>query len=287
MPMGRREQVLFQAHTALVVIIGLTVPVWGQAQPARRCGKIKNIRVQGRLRGGAGVGKEKMPGMPRKRFDQELTELHEELAGLGNQVDDRMEKTILALRSMDLELAREVAGSDNEIDHLEHQLESECLSLIALQQPIAKDLRVIAACLKVLTDIEREADQCADICEIICTGELNPNSLVLSHVLQMMEAARTMFRRAMNVFISRDVAEAEDICRSDDFVDNLFSKVILEVSAGLRESANVLGEVDLLLITKYAERMADHATNIAEWVIYIETGEHPDLNHEQTEQEPV
>ena len=222
--------------------------------------------------------------MTRKLFDQELNELHEELTELGNLVDERMEKTIQALRNMDLELAHEVASSDSEIDHKEHELEGECLSLIALQQPIAKDLRTIAACLKVLTDIEREGDQCADICEIICTGELNPNSLVLNHVLQMMEAARTMFRRAMNVFISRDLAEAEDICRSDDFVDNLFSKVILEVSNGLQESGNVLGEVDMLLITKYAERMADHATNIAEWVIYIETGEHPDLNHSEGEE---
>ena len=87
-----------------------------------------------------------------------------------------------------------------------------------------------------------------------------------------------VFRRAMDVFISRDVEEAKDICASDDYVDNLFSKVILEISSTIAQSSNVMGDVDLLLITKYAERMADHATNIAEWVIYIETGEHPDLN---------
>lgn len=90
-----------------------------------------------------------------------------------------------------------------------------------------------------------------------------------------------MFRRAMEVFLTRDVQEAEEICRMDDVVDNLFAKVIRDAAEGLPSSTNAMGEVDLLLIAKYAERMGDHATNIAEWVIYIETGTHPDLNHSE------
>ncbi len=216
--------------------------------------------------------------MPRKLFDHELEELVREMTDLGNTVDDRFEKTIECLRTVDIEKAKYVAEHDFEIDRKEHKIEIVCLNLIALQQPIAKDLRMIAACLKILTDIEREGDQCADICEILSTGQVYGNSLVVSKIIQMMEAARDMFRRAMDVFISRDVKEAEDICKSDDFVDNMFSKIILEISSTITQSSNVMGDVDLLLITKYAERLADHATNIAEWVIYIETGEHPDLN---------
>lgn len=110
-------------------------------------------------------------------------------------------------------------------------------------------------------------------------GELNTNSLAISHVVQMMEAARAMFRSAMDVFLSRDVEAAREVCLSDDNVDSMFAKIILEVCGIITENpSNVMREVDLLFISKYVERMADHATNIAEWVIYMETGVHPDLN---------
>lgn len=119
--------------------------------------------------------------MPRKLFDRELANLISQMTDMGNTVDERIEETIAALRTMNLDKAAEVAGSDNEIDQMEHKIEQMCMNLIARQQPIASDLRVIAACLKILTDIEREADQCADICEILTIGELNTNSLAINH----------------------------------------------------------------------------------------------------------
>ncbi|WP_411677682.1 phosphate signaling complex protein PhoU [Caproicibacter sp.] len=217
--------------------------------------------------------------MPRKIFDRELEDLISRMTEMGNAVDRKIEQTISALKTMDLELAAEVAGSDNEIDRMEHSIEKNCMELISLQQPIAGDLRIIAACLKILTDIEREADQCADICEILTVGELNRNSLATAHVVQMLETARKMFRRSMDVFLSREVEEARAVCRADDEVDSMFSKIILEVCTIITENPqNVMREVDLLFISKYAERMGDHATNIAEWVIFMETGVHPDLN---------
>lgn len=217
--------------------------------------------------------------MPRKIFDRELNNLISRMTEMGSAVDRKIEQTISSLKKMDLELAAEVAGSDNEIDRMEHTIEKNCMELIALQQPIAGDLRIIAACLKILTDIEREADQCADICEILTVGDLNTNSLAAAHVVQMLETARKMFRRSMDVFLSRDVVEAREICKSDDEVDSMFSKIILEVCGIIAENPqNVMREVDLLFISKYAERMGDHATNIAEWVIFMETGVHPDLN---------
>lgn len=217
--------------------------------------------------------------MSRKIFDRELESLITQMTEMGNTVDQRIEDTIAAIRTMDLEKAAEVANGDNEIDQTEHSIEKLCMNLIALQQPIASDLRVIAACLKIITDIEREADQCADICEILMVGELNRNSLAITHVVQMLDAARDMFRRAMDVFISRDIEAAREVCKSDDIVDTMFSNIILEVCGIITENPqNVMREVDLLFIIKYIERMGDHATNIAEWVIYMETGVHPDLN---------
>lgn len=217
--------------------------------------------------------------MPRKMFDRELSDLIAQIMKMGSMVDDRIRKTIQALRTMNLDIASEVASGDGKIDRMEHSIEKRCMDLIALQQPIAGDLRTIASCLKILTDIEREGDQCADICDILTVGELNGNSLAVSHVVQMLEAAHAMFRRAMNVILSRDTDEARAICRSDDAVDAMFSRIILEVCGIITENPrNVMCEVDLLFIVKYVERMGDHATNIAEWVIYMETGEHPDLN---------
>lgn len=217
--------------------------------------------------------------MTRKLFDRELADLISRMAEMGNAVDAKIEQTILALRTMNLELASRVAKSDNEIDRMEHAVEKSCIDLIVLQQPIAKDMRTIAACLKILTDMEREADQCADICEILTIGELNSNSLAISHVVQMLELARKMFRRSMDVILSRNVEEAQDICKSDDEVDAMFSRIILEICGIITDNPqNVMREVDLLFIIKYVERMGDHATNIAEWVIFMETGEHPDLN---------
>lgn len=217
--------------------------------------------------------------MPRKLFDRELANLISQMTDMGNTVSQRIEDTIAALRTMDLDKAAEVANSDNVIDETEHAIEKLCMNLIAMQQPIATDLRVIAACLKILTDIEREADQCADICDILTIGELNTNSLAITHVVQMLEAAHGMFRRAMDVFLSRDVEAAQAVCESDDIVDGMFSKIILEVCGIITQNPqNVMREVDLLFISKYIERMGDHATNIAEWVIYMETGVHPDLN---------
>lgn len=217
--------------------------------------------------------------MIRRHFDRELTDLVSQIMEMGNAVDSKIEQTVAALKTMNLDIAKNVAKSDDEIDSMEHQIEKTCMDLIMLQQPIAKDLRVIAASLKILTDIEREADQCADICDILTVGELNGNSLAITHVVQMIETARTMFRRAMDVFLSRDVKEAKAVCISDDEVDSMFSKIILEVCGIITENPqSVMSEVDLLFIAKYVERMGDHATNIAEWVIFMETGNHPDLN---------
>ncbi|WP_050697261.1 phosphate signaling complex protein PhoU [Anaeromassilibacillus senegalensis] len=217
--------------------------------------------------------------MPRKLFDREINDLIRRMTDLGNTVDGRVQTTIEALRTQDMEKAKWVAQNDNEIDSEEHAIEQTCMNLIALQQPIASDLRIIASCLKILTDMEREADQCADICDILMIANLDRNSLALSHVVQMLEAARAMFRDSIDVFLSRNVETARAICKADDNVDAMFSRIVLEVCNIITENPqNVMCDVDLIFITKYVERMADHATNIAEWVIYMETGEHPELN---------
>lgn len=218
--------------------------------------------------------------MPRKYFDQELAYLNKRMTIMGDAINLRIEKSIKALRTGDVELAEEVALSDSDIDRMEHENEKLCMNLIASQQPIAGDLRSIAACLKILTDMEREADQCVDICEILATsGAVDCQSLLVSHIVKMMDTVHDMFHAAMDVFLSHDVALARKVCADDDIVDAAFGKIVLEVCNAITQSPeNVMRDVDLLFIVKYIERMGDHATNIAEWVIYMVTGHHPNLN---------
>lgn len=219
--------------------------------------------------------------MPRKLFDQELSRLNADLAEMGRQVDDLMQKTLRCLRTMDVNLAASIFPHDAEFNSMERGIEQNCLSLLALQQPLAHDLRHITAALKIITDLERVADQCADICEILGTvagiSQLRPTS----QLLVMMEKARHMLSGALDAFLREDTARAEVICKADDEVDSLFSSVVLELCGRITDEqrSDVPGMVDFLFITKYVERMADHATNIAEWAIFVRTGEHPDLNH--------
>lgn len=218
--------------------------------------------------------------MPRKHFDQELEQLTQRITEMGDAIHERIVSTIRVLRTGDTELARQIAGSDGSIDHMENENEKLCLNLIVSQQPIASDLRTIAGSLKILTDMEREVDQCADICEMVAAEGLSDSqSLPLSHIVATLEKVDNMFSGAMDVFLSQDVERAREICQADDEVDALFGKIVLEVCTSIAQnSSHVMRDADLLFIIKYVERMGDHATNIAEWVIYMVTGEHKDLN---------
>lgn len=217
--------------------------------------------------------------MPRGNFDHDIEKLIAKLIEMGRKVDEVAANTITVLKKHDVELARSVASSDDEIDAMEHRIEQRCMNLIARQAPIARDLRVIAATLKIITDIERVADQCADICEIMANVDTVPNIKPMVEIPRMCELARDMFNRAVDAYLKKDVEAAKKVCEDDDQVDELFSHIILELSALLTAGAQyVMAEVDLMFVTKYIERMADHATNIAEWTIYMVTGTHPDLN---------
>nr|WP_122012760.1 phosphate signaling complex protein PhoU [Maliibacterium massiliense] len=217
--------------------------------------------------------------MTRNVFDRELDHLHQELTHMGQRVNQMIEDTITAMNEQDADLARAVSVADDEVDAMEHRIEQACMRLIARQQPIARDLRTIGATLKIITDMERVADQCCDICEIILRLVGGPYVKPLVHLPLMFEKARTMFTQALDTFIRRDVDLARQVCKNDDEVDTYFTSIILELSGIMSNHPTQVPEaVDLMFITKYVERIGDHATNIAEWAIFMETGEHPDLN---------
>lgn len=216
----------------------------------------------------------------RSVFDRELQDLANDVNDMGTKVDSVLVSTMKALKDHDFVLAKTIYENDHYINAMENNIERQCFSLIALQQPIATDLRIITASMKIVTDIERIGDQCADICEIMLT---NPNFHVMKTpalILRMLEKAREMYVGALDAFMQEDVELAKRVAGMDDQVDEMFSRQVLEIIELLQEEHTRTAEAtDYLFIAKYIERIADHATNIAEWAAYQLTGEHKDMNH--------
>ncbi|NJP40335.1 phosphate signaling complex protein PhoU [Oscillospiraceae bacterium HV4-5-C5C] len=220
--------------------------------------------------------------MSRQAFDKELESLFSSIGALGAKVEQIMDDTIRALRIHDVDLARRIFTQDPDINAAQNNIEQFCVNLIALQQPIASDLRGITATLKMLTDIERIADQCADICEIMSTYPEFVNMPTPAPVLRMFEVAREMFSAAIDSFMRRDAALANQVRHRDDEVDTQFSNVILEMSQLLQEDRTQVSQAtDYMFVAKYIERMGDHATNIAEWTLYAITGNRKAMAEDQ------
>lgn len=211
----------------------------------------------------------------RHSFDQGLEDLHLDLIKMGSLVEESIDNTILALKKQDVELARRIFTNDDVIDDYEKIIERKCMNLIARQQPLAKDLRAISTALKIITDMERIADASADIAEITIRMSGKKYIKPLIDIPRMAEMAKNMVNKAIDAYVRQDVELAEHVCASDDEVDNLFNKIILELINLMRNDSETIEQgIDFMFIAKYLERMADHATNIGEWVVFNVTGEH-------------
>ncbi len=218
--------------------------------------------------------------MTRFSFEKALKELEFNLSKMGTYVEESIDFAITALKNKDMELARQVIEDDDIIDDMEHNLEKLCITLIACQQPIAKDLRMITAVLKLITDLERIADHSADICELIITIGKTQYIKPLIDIPRMAEMAKKMTEMAISSYIKKDYDMALKVCASDDYVDDLFSKVKFDLAILMKSNPESIDHIiDLVMIAKYIERMADHATNIGEWVAYSITGNHEHLAH--------
>lgn len=213
----------------------------------------------------------------RNRFDRQLVQLNNELIEMGGMIEKAISDTVKALVNQDIELASNVIEYDEEIDHQEREIEQLCLKLLLQQQPVAKDLRLISAALKMITDMERIGDHATDISEI--TIELSKESYIkkLDHIQQMSKETMVMLVQSVEAFVNKDMDKARAVIVHDDVVDDLFNKVKAELIAMIHEDVNAGEQAsDLLMAAKYFERIGDHATNISEWVIFSITGQHPD-----------
>lgn len=213
----------------------------------------------------------------RNRFDRQLVQLNNELIEMGGMIEKAISDTVKALVNQDIELASNVIEYDEEIDHQEREIEQLCLKLLLQQQPVAKDLRLISAALKMITDMERIGDHATDISDI--TIELSKESYIkkLDHIQQMAKETMVMLVQSVEAFVNKDMDKARAVIAHDDVVDDLFNKVKAELIAMIHEDVNAGEQAsDLLMAAKYFERIGDHATNISEWVIFSITGQHPD-----------
>ena len=218
----------------------------------------------------------------RERFNGQLKELHENLTHMGNLCEEAISAAAGSLMSGNEEMRRRTFAADEEIDNLERKIETLCLKLLLQQQPVASDLRAISSALKMISDMERIGDQAADIVEL--TDQMHDKQLEISsslHIRSMSEEAVKMVTQGVDSFVKGDLELAHSVIAYDDVVDNLFSKIRGEIIEQIaKDGTNGEVYIDLLMIAKYLERVADHATNIAEWVEYSITGIHGEMDGE-------
>ncbi|MEG1754945.1 MAG: phosphate signaling complex protein PhoU [Clostridia bacterium] len=211
----------------------------------------------------------------RKTFDEQLSLLNKELLTMGALIEHTIQAASEALVHQDVDAANCAIAFDREVDQKERDIETLCLKLLLQQQPVARDLRLISAALKMITDMERIGDQAADISGLVLYLAGKPFIKTLDHLPQMAEAAIRMVTGSIDAFVKRDLALAKTVIAMDDIIDDLFDIVKDELIALIRaNSDNGEQAIDLLMISKYFERIGDHAQNIAEWAEYSITGIH-------------
>ena len=210
----------------------------------------------------------------RNKFDEQLELLKKQMIQMGALCEGAIANATKALIDGDIELAEKAIAADGNIDQKEKEIESLCLKLLLQQQPVARDLRQISSALKMITDMERIGDQAADISEITMLANIKAADNT-NHIVDMAKATIKMVTDSIDAYVRQDLDLAKAVIDYDDVVDNLFNDVKADMIRLINEDTNN-GEfaIDLMMIAKYFERIGDHATNIAEWVVFAITGKH-------------
>ncbi len=205
----------------------------------------------------------------RSKFDEQLLELNKEMIEMGNKIIQSIKNAIEALVARDENMAKAIMESDAEVDHLQKKIEGICFNLLIQQQPVARDLRTVTAAMKMVTDMERIGDHAADISEMTILMGQNSQIDKFEHISQMATETMIMLNHSIEAYVEKNVIKAKEVIEHDDIVDDLFveaKKDVIELI--LNSPSEGEGATDILMIAKYFERIGDHATNIAEWVIY-------------------
>jgi phosphate transport system protein len=209
-----------------------------------------------------------------RHFDEQLKDLHQEILKMGVMAQEAIYRSIEALKDRDKAQAKEVIVNDKKIDHMENVIDEQCIDLIARYQPMAGDLRFITTAMKINSDLERIADLAVDICERVEELVDKPLLKPLIDIPKLSTIAQKMVKDAIDAFVARDIELARSVMFSDSDADNLRDIVQKELINDymIKDAATVDRAVPLLLIARYLERICDHATNIAEDVVYMVEG---------------
>lgn len=211
----------------------------------------------------------------RETFEHKLGKLNNDLIRMGGMIEEAIASAITALRDSDAVLAKKVVDGDRAVDEEEKNIESQCLSIILREQPVARDLRKVSAALKMVTDMERIADNAADIAEISLTADVSAIMHIVREIQTMSEKVIIMVSHSIDSFVTTDMELANETIKADDEVDELFVSIRNRIVELIKsEHCSGDGAVDALMIVKYLERIADHAVNICEWVEFFKTGEY-------------
>ena len=204
----------------------------------------------------------------RERFEQQMEILHTELIELGALCEQAIGRTYEVLLEGNQRAAEEIIKKDQVVDAKEREIEDLCFRIILQQQPVARDLRQVSAALKMITDMERIGDQAADIADIVKVMSLGvPDASI--------RLTASMVTKCIDAYVKQDLKLAREVIDFDDIVDDLFDEVKDEILQGMRKGITTdVQSLDYLMIAKYYERIGDHATNIAEWVVYSINGHH-------------
>jgi phosphate transport system protein len=217
--------------------------------------------------------------MVREAYHRDLHKLREDVLSMGSLVGRTIGDSVLSLKNRDIEMAQKVIDMDNEIDALDHSIEENCMRLLALQQPMARDLRLIISVLKMSIDLERMGDLALEIAVITKMTASVPPIKPLIDIPRMSEICQDMIKNTMIAFENKDVELAKQVARRDDEIDMLFDQVRRElISYMIEDPKKITGAQHLTFVARYLERIGDHITNLSESVVFMVTGERLELN---------
>ena len=217
--------------------------------------------------------------MTRNLLEKRMHLLTSELAEMGSLVEKQLYNSIEAFKNKDMVLAKKVIENDDKVDELNKKIEEQCLKFMAMESPVATDLRKIFTTSKIVTDLERMADYAVDICKIAQRVELDILGEECEPVWQMVDILRKMIKRSLEAFVTGNVKEAYEICKMDDEVDILYRGLFNDILKNMAKDETIINKgAQILFASKYLERVGDHVTNICEWIIFSSKGDYVDLN---------
>lgn len=217
--------------------------------------------------------------MSRKAFDKSLHNMHNALLRMGSKVEKQLRTSIESLEKRDIELAKQVIKEDDQIDNMQKEIENMCISLIAMEHPLASDLRDVFSGIKIATDLERMGDHAVDIAKITKRISTDNEMESMSDLVNMTSIVIEMIKGCLDAYIDKNLDKCYEIANKDNQVDDIYKKVFKDIFTAMEKDKSFINDhSQFLFVCKYLERLGDRCTNICESTIYLITGKIEDLN---------